>query len=92
MSHTSPIPLLLDSLSVFLPSSPSSGVSETLVQKQIPLHAIIQTQLLSHMHTHTLIQPRTQSAGGVVGRDQRWWNGLCVGRLDKNTNAIKLMV
>ncbi len=88
MSHPSPIPLCLSS---FLPISPSSGVSETLVQKQIPLHAIIHTQPLSHMRTHTHTF-RTESVGGVVGRDQRWWNGLCVGRLDKNTNAIKLMV
>lgn len=78
MSRTSHIHLLLHSLSVFLPLASHKLWSKNR-SHYTPLYSLFLTC------THTLIQQRTESVGGVVGRDQRWWNGLCVGRLDKKT-------
>lgn len=70
-----PIPLLPHLLSVLLPFCPSSGVLETLVQKQIPLHAIIYTQPLSHMHTHINTTEDRERVWGVL------WVGIRDGEM-----------
>lgn len=57
-----PVPLLLHCLSSFLPLE---SQRQSLIQKQIPLHAIIHTQPLSHMHTR--INTTQAGAGGVLG-------------------------
>lgn len=82
--------LLSFTLSVFLPFaySPQKLLSKNR-SHYMPLYTLRLFLTCTHRHINTT---EGRECGGVVGRDQRWWNSLRVGRLDKNTNAIRLMV
>lgn len=72
-------------LAVCVAFSSFSGIPHP---REFPWYAIMRPYPLSHMNTHIIKADREVVC---VCWDRGWRDGLCWDRLDKNTNAIKLM-